>query len=45
MAVEVDVVNNIDFGEAEAILSNNSDNPLNQLLFDLTNELIEYLSK
>lgn len=40
MAVEVDVVNNIDFGQAEAILSNKSDNPLSQLLFDLTNELI-----
>lgn len=45
MGIEVDVVNNIDFGEAEAILSNKSDNPLAQLLFDLTNELIADLSK
>jgi hypothetical protein len=43
VGIEVDVVNNIDFGEAEAILSNKSDNSLAQLLFDLTNELINDL--
>lgn len=43
MVNEADIVGQLDFGEAEAILSNKSDNPLAQLLLDLTNELINDL--
>jgi hypothetical protein len=42
---EADIVGQIDFGEAESILSNTSNSPLSQLLLDLTNELIVDLRK
>lgn len=48
MAKKVDqakFVQGLDFGEADSILLNKSDNKLTQLLLDLTNELIADLSK
>lgn len=43
MGIEADLVNSIDFGRAEQILSNKSSNPLTELLLSLTNEIIEDL--
>lgn len=45
MVNEADIVGQIDFGEAESILSNTANSPLSQLLLDLTNELIVDLRK
>ena len=42
---EADLVKELDFGEAESILSNKSENKMTQLLIDLTNELIADLRK
>ena len=43
MGVESDLVDSLDSGRAESILSNTSDNPLTELLLRLTNEIIEEL--
>lgn len=40
MINEGDIINNIDFGKAEQILSNTSQSPLSDLLLRITNELI-----
>lgn len=45
MVNEADIVGQLDFGEAESILSNTANSPLSQLLLDLTNELIVDLRK
>jgi hypothetical protein len=40
MINEGDIINNLDFGTADQILSNSPNSPLSQLLLEITNELI-----